>query len=35
MIQRRGERKILEQEGTPVPGTDMLVIFPGGPIRDF
>ena len=27
----RGERKILEQEGTPVPGTDMLVIFPGGP----
>jgi len=26
-----GEQKILEQEGTPVPGTDMLVIFPGGP----
>ncbi|MCA1916273.1 oligosaccharyl transferase, archaeosortase A system-associated [Methanospirillum hungatei] len=27
----QGEEKILEQEGTPVPGTDMLVIFPGGP----
>ena len=31
----RGERKILEQEGTPVPSTDMLVIFPVVRIRRF
>ena len=26
-----GEQKIQEQEGTPIPDNDMLVIFPGGP----